>query len=135
MNLVQFKRHDGDVFINPTHVAMVEPSAVGDGNGSSPPGPRSPSFASMSPSKDVVDKLRRETHARRRNPWDYQTHARPRRPYATCWSSNWNWPASRGPIPIITSPPEKTWIWSDHHLGRPERPVLLSIGRSATSTG
>ena len=41
----------------------------------------------------------------------------------------------QGPIPIITSPPEKTWIWSDHHLGRPERPVLLSIGRSATSTG
>ena len=32
MNLVQFKRHDGDgdVFINPAHVAMVEPSTVGD---------------------------------------------------------------------------------------------------------
>ena len=34
MNLVQFKRHDGDgdVFINPAHVAMVEPSTVGDDN-------------------------------------------------------------------------------------------------------
>ena len=34
MNLVQFKRHDadGDVFINPAHVAMVEPSGDGDGN-------------------------------------------------------------------------------------------------------
>ena len=31
MNLVQFKRRDadGDVFINPAHVAMVEPSDVG----------------------------------------------------------------------------------------------------------
>ncbi len=31
MNLVQFKRHDGDgdVFINTAHVAMVEPSTVG----------------------------------------------------------------------------------------------------------
>ena len=34
MNLVQFKRPDGDgdVFINPAHVAMVEPSSTGDGN-------------------------------------------------------------------------------------------------------
>lgn len=28
-NVVQFKRHDGDVFINPAHVAMVEPSSAG----------------------------------------------------------------------------------------------------------
>ena len=34
MNLVQFKRHaaDGDVFINPAHVAMVEPSSIGNDN-------------------------------------------------------------------------------------------------------
>ena len=34
MNLVQFKRHDGDgdVFINPAHVAMVEQSGTGDAN-------------------------------------------------------------------------------------------------------
>ena len=34
MNLVLFKRHDadGDIYINPAHVAMVEPSTVGDGN-------------------------------------------------------------------------------------------------------
>ena len=35
------KRHDGDVFINPAHVALVEPSSVGDGkrdrHSSSPP--------------------------------------------------------------------------------------------------
>ena len=34
MNLVQFKRQDadGDVFINPAHVAIVEPSSIGDDN-------------------------------------------------------------------------------------------------------
>ena len=34
MNLVQFKRHDGDgdVFINPAHVAMVDQSGTGDAN-------------------------------------------------------------------------------------------------------
>ena len=34
MNLAQFERHDGDgdVFINPAHVAMVEPRTVGDDN-------------------------------------------------------------------------------------------------------
>ena len=34
MNLVQFKRHDGDgdVFINPAHVAMAEQSGTGDAN-------------------------------------------------------------------------------------------------------
>ena len=34
MNLVQFKRHDadGDVSINPAHVAMVEPSGASDHN-------------------------------------------------------------------------------------------------------
>ena len=34
MNLAHFKRHDadGDVFINPAHVSMVEPSGIGDDN-------------------------------------------------------------------------------------------------------
>ena len=33
-NLVQFKRHDGDgdIFIKPAHVAMVEPGGTGDAN-------------------------------------------------------------------------------------------------------
>ena len=37
-----------------------------------------------------------------------------------------------GPIPIITSPPASTWIWSDLHLSDPgqSRP---SGGRSPTS--
>ena len=33
----------------------------------------------------------------------------------------------QGPIPIITSPPEKTWIWSDLHLA--DRGVLFAFDR------
>ena len=33
----------------------------------------------------------------------------------------------QGPIPIITSPPEKTWIWSDLHLA--DRSVLFAFDR------
>ena len=33
----------------------------------------------------------------------------------------------QGPIPVITSPPEKTWIWSDLHLG--DRSVLFAFDR------
>ena len=32
-----------------------------------------------------------------------------------------------GPIPIVTSPPEKTWIWSDLHFADPS--VLEAFGR------
>ena len=32
-----------------------------------------------------------------------------------------------GPIPILTSPPEKTWIWSDLHLA--DRGVLFAFDR------
>ena len=33
----------------------------------------------------------------------------------------------QGPIPIITSPPEKTWIWNDLNLA--DRSVLFAFGR------
>ena len=33
----------------------------------------------------------------------------------------------QGPIPILTSPPEKTWIWSDLHLA--DRGVLFAFDR------
>lgn len=66
MNLVQFKRHDadGDIFINPAHVAMVEPSTVGDGNVTDVVVAAQAGLALVrvsEPTKDVVDKLRRET--------------------------------------------------------------------------
>ena len=66
MNLVQFKRHDGDgdVFINPAHVAMVEPSTVGDDNVTDIVVAAQAGLALVrvrEPIKDVVDKLRRET--------------------------------------------------------------------------
>ena len=66
MNLVQFKRHDadGDIFINPAHVAMVEPSTVGDGNVTDVVVAAQAGLALVrvsEPIKDVVDKLRRET--------------------------------------------------------------------------
>ena len=63
MNLVQFKRHDA-VFINPAHVAMVEPSTVGDGNVTDVVVSAQAGLALVrvsEPIKDVVDKLRRET--------------------------------------------------------------------------
>ena len=66
MNLVQFKRHDadGDIFINPAHVAMVEPSTVGDGNVTDVVVAAQAGLALVrvsEPIKDVVYKLRRET--------------------------------------------------------------------------
>ena len=35
--------------------------------------------------------------------------------------------SDQGPIPIITSPPERTWVWSDLHLG--DRGVLQAFDR------
>ena len=68
MNLVQFKRHDadGDVFINPAHVAIVEPSTVGDGNVTDIVVAAQAGLALVrvsEPIMDVVDKLHRETSA------------------------------------------------------------------------
>ena len=53
MNLVQFKRHDGDgdVFINPAHVAMVIVVAAQAGLAL---------VRVREPIKDIVDMLRRE---------------------------------------------------------------------------
>ena len=66
MNLVQFKRHDadGDVFINPAHVAMVEPSGAGDGNVTDIVVAAQAGRALVrvqDPIKNIVDKQRRET--------------------------------------------------------------------------
>ena len=66
---VATKRHDGDGdgFINPARVAMVEPSTVGDGNVTDVVVAAQDGLALVrvrEPIKDVVDKLRRETPGR-----------------------------------------------------------------------
>ena len=66
MNQLQFKRHDadGDVFINPAHVSMVEPSGIGDDNVTDIVVAAQAGLAlvrGQEPIKDVVvDNLRRE---------------------------------------------------------------------------
>ena len=67
MNLVQFKRHDadGDVFIDPAHVAVLEPSGAAgrrqrDRHRESPHQAGLALVRVQEPIKDVVDKLRRE---------------------------------------------------------------------------
>ena len=42
--------------------------------------------------------------------------------------------SDQGPIPILTSPPEKTWIWSDIHLAD-RASCSPSTGRSTMSSG
>ena len=53
---------DGDIFINPAHVAMVEPNSVGDGNVTDVVVAAQAGLALVrvsEPIKDVVDKLQK----------------------------------------------------------------------------
>ena len=59
-------------------------------------------------------------------PWDYQTPCPTPRPYAICWSSTWNWPASRGPLPGIQE--------RRNGGGRPSQTVR-SVPRPAQAAG